>query len=168
MPDQQDEEMRQLAQQQIDWEVWRERAARERLGYEKQADLTTALIRGTIDFAAIFIRSTLLANGGAVVVLLALLGSIWASSGAQGSASALLLSGAIKWFVYGMTSGLLTAGFAYLAQAVISDSSDRTRFADIAFGILRAIAVLLGLISVASFAIGAFEAVAVFQGAAAT
>ena len=108
-------------------------------------------------FALAALRALFLLNGGAVVALLAFYGD--ALTGAlAGQIEHAALRDALAWFVGGLVAAFLVCAASYLAQLAYAEGVRlrRARW-------LRAGALLAAAGSLASFALGAFAALAVLE-----
>ncbi len=110
-----------------------------------------AMIRGQIDFALLALKSIIFVNGAAAVALLAFLGQIWGKEGATGVAAAAGWS--LGWFVTGTACGVAAAAFAYFAQTLYRERSERLG------AIARWVTIVFGTACVVAFALGAWKAI---------
>lgn len=73
------------------------------------------MLRSTIAIAQSALKSSLLINGAAAVALLAFIGNVWSSK--EHIPTVLGVANAMGFFVSGVLTAAVAAGFAYLAQA---------------------------------------------------
>ncbi|MEP4378358.1 MAG: hypothetical protein ABJ215_03360 [Alphaproteobacteria bacterium] len=70
--------------------------------------------QAAVDIGLVSIRSAILINGGAIVALLAFVGQLWTNQQSE-------IPGVLPvtaWFVFGLISGCVAAGFAYFFQTL--------------------------------------------------
>ncbi len=116
-----------------------------------------AMFEAVTAFAVLALKGVILVNGGAAVALLAFLGHIWGSGdAARQVAVAVAAGGSLHWFIGGTFAGVTAAGVSYLAQVLFSEVSPWSGHTG------RVIAVILGAVGLACFAMGAQEAVEAF------
>jgi hypothetical protein len=146
-------------------ESWKENAAWDRRAWEHSLDWEVSSFKAVIDFALFSIRSLILVNGGAVVAILAFLGSIWGGDN-KGGATAVThaIAEPLGYFIGGLVCAMLTAMFSYLAQVSFTESQKmKAGKASSGFGAsFRAIAILLAAVSLGLFFYGAWRAVEAF------
>ena len=103
-------------------ELNREMAIRQ---HDRTHEMYSDARKAAIDSAAIALRAMILVNGGAVVALLAFIGSLEASNGASVTISALVEP--IEWFGWGVGLAVTSTAIAYLVNVLDSDILSATR-----------------------------------------
>ncbi|WP_119167123.1 hypothetical protein [Algihabitans albus] len=108
------------AQIQLHLEGWK--ADRELYNLKYSTDIAWRQDAGNVmrseamTFAVLALRSLMLFNGAALVILLTLVGAIWSADAEQGQQLITQLHPALKWFGAGVFLGMTSAGVAYLIQ----------------------------------------------------
>ncbi len=82
---------------------------------QRQHEWNLEMLRSTISFAQMALKSSLLINGAAAVALLAFIGNVWRSK--EHIATIIGVANSMGYFVSGVLTAAVAAGFAYLAQA---------------------------------------------------
>lgn len=78
-------------------------------------EMRLEMLRAVITVGQSALKSALLINGGASVAMLAFIGRIWGSTGAQPTVDALTVS--LLSYVFGVLSSAMAAGATYFSQA---------------------------------------------------
>jgi len=146
-------------------EWWKEDAQRERRAWEHRLHIDEAMFRAIMDFAVVSIRSLTLINGGAVVAILAFLGSVWRSSDRGGPPSiAVLLAEPLGWFIAGLALAVASAMTSYLSQVAFLElrTEKDGRRQSTAGDVLRGMAIGAACFSLVCFCVGSYQAVQAF------
>ena len=112
-------------------------------------------IQGTaqVAFAQDALRGIVLINGGAVIALLTFFGQAWSNSPADARIVILSLRLALMLFVFGVLSGIVAQGLAYLSQQAFVREDRRSG------QVWRNACILMSVGGIYFFAHGAFAAV---------
>ena len=144
------------AENEVNLEHWR---AEQQLSLEHgkaQQQSGIEMFRATISFGASSLKTVLIINGGAITLLMALIGHLLSRENVQVELIAQLAL-SMQWFLFGLIAAVLAPGSAYVAQAAYVDHRN---FLGTSF---RALAVTLFIGSVASFGWGAWSSVVDFK-----
>ncbi len=131
-------------------------ASLEHWKYERQVEIE--MFRGVISFGTTNLKALLVINGGAATVLLAFIGHIAANEGPADDAVISDLVPPMRWFLFGLLSGVVASGASYVSQFFYQH---HRLWVGVPFHIL-AITLFVG--AVAAFGWGAWLATAVFSG----
>ena len=135
--------------------------------YEAKAASSRELFQSVIAMATLTIKSLILINGGAVVALLAFIGHL--ATSATGRPAIHAFAAPLQWFVIGVGTATLFAGFVALAQKCFAEEYDaaeeskrkrRLKFWANAF---VWISIIFGVSSISAFAVGSLFAYCVFS-----
>ena len=123
--------------------------------------MSDGLLRATIDFALIALKTLVLVNG-AIVGIMTFVGHVWAEHPASGSALAKALFWPLASFLAGLVVALFTIFLAYVTQIIITEVAGGQRH--LGATRLRVTAILFGLGSLVFFAIGCITALLAIAG----
>ena len=123
----------------------------------------TESLKAIVQFATLTIRSLIIINGGAVVVLMALLGSLWGVNENSAIDLAKNLALPFGYFISGLIAGVLTGAFSYLAQVFFTEWPENKKV-EIVGSLFRGVAVVTGFGSLGLFGLGSFAALSAFSG----
>lgn len=135
--------------------------------WKVKSDLHTqtsiASFQGVIQFAEICIKAVIITNGGAVIALLAFVGSLWTGENKVPVELSSALSKSLALFSYGVGAGIVTSGFAYVTQVLFTEitvsEGKRNWFGEV----VRVLAVLFGFSSIILFWLGVDAAIDGFE-----
>jgi len=145
-----------------EFEQWKAQNASNLEQYRARYLSSIESMNAAIQFATLTIRSLIIVNGGAVVVLMALLGSLWNADGEKAAMLAKALVYPFTYFVIGLCAGLITGALAYLAQILFTELEEaitRGKWG----GLSRILAIITGVASIVFFSLGAFQALKAFS-----
>ena len=120
------------------------------------------LFKAVTEFAAIAIRGIVLINGGAAIAILAFLGQALGRDKPLPDGVVAAGMESLMWFVAGAGAGVLTAAFAYLAQAIFAEVGAET--GNKTGGSFRILAIVSATTGLGLFAYGAWSAREAFIG----
>ena len=140
------------AQNEANLEQWRAENEANLEQWKAKHQSGIEMFRATISFGASSLKTVLIINGGAITLLMALIGHLLSRENVQVELIAQLAQ-SMQWFLFGLIAAVLAPGSAYVAQAAYAD--DR-RFVGTSFRIL-AVALFVG--SVASFGWGVWSSI---------
>ncbi|MCH7806954.1 MAG: hypothetical protein IH995_07415 [Proteobacteria bacterium] len=121
-------------------------------------------LKGQIEFAVITIKALLYVNGGALVVLMALVGTIWAGSPDQGAEISMKLKSAFEYFIFGLSLAILTGAFAYFSQTFFTETPVKNAGLYKLGHVFRGLAIITSFSSLGYFGFGAFASLKAFGG----
>lgn len=131
-------------------------------------DWSSESLRAMVVFATITLRSLILVNGGAVVVFMALLGSLWGGDENSGRDLALALVWPFRFFIGGLITAVLAASFSYWDQVLVTENIGHKKRIRWSIRVklstrFRWAATLFVAASVSFFTAGAFTALSAFS-----
>jgi len=127
------------------------------LRYEHELQRSLEMIKLTTSSGFTALRTAVLINGGAVIALLAFMGS---QRGASMPELARSMVGPLGWFTTGAMVSAFATGLGYLAQAGFGNEF---KWKSVEIGVLaRILAIALVLFAYGAFVTGAFRAASVF------
>lgn len=132
-----------LEQWRAEWQTSLERS-------KAQNQSTIEMFRATISFGSTSLKTVLIINGGAIMVLMALMGQLLAREDVQVELIAQLAL-SMQWFLSGLIAAVFAPGAAYVSQSAYTRDKGRLGHTFLAL----AVALFIG--SVASFSIGAWS-----------
>lgn len=122
----------------------------------------TESLKAIVQFAALTIRSLILINGGAVVVLMALLGSLWGVNENSATDLAKNLVSPFGLFIGGLIAGVGAGAFSYFAQVLFTEwPGDKQK--EKTGANFRWVAIIFGGASIILFGLGSFAALSAFS-----
>lgn len=124
--------------------------------------------QSTIEYSMVAMRSLFIANGGAVIAILAFMGSL-AKEGAKFLELLDPLSLSMAWFLGGVGAAILCAFFSYMAQGHYTvhggaiSGSDQEKTAERKGRLWTILAVIIGIVGFAEFACGVYTGIDAFK-----
>ena len=100
-------------------DLQQENWCRERLGYQANQQMEVEMIRATLGFSHLAIKSAILVNGGAAVASLAFAGSLLQSGQSLDG-----VPGILTCFWIGVLAGAIAAGAAHVSQRCYARASE--------------------------------------------
>lgn len=122
--------------------------------YRADREFNLEFLRTVVNYGQAALKSSILVNGGASAALLAFIGKIWGEHYSHEVVSSLTL--AILLFVFGVLSGAIASGTAYITNYCYSERHNTTA---VVFHVLTLILVIGSYIL---FGIGAYKSYLAF------
>jgi hypothetical protein len=134
-----------------------------------KAQVFGAHLQAVVNFASLALKSAILGNSASAGAVLVFLAPVWGKAGADKVAMPALFS--VRVFATGIFAGIVAAMLSYLAQFcysrmdVAKDGSDRQRAWERAAIPFHSLALVISIVSVACFGIGAWFGVDALEAA---